>query len=166
MKKKLARIILVLGVLAPLVSFFFSEKYEGEGSWVTRIYEGEIIFKEGTRVKEFRRAGMTPVPTAPLEAVRMSLERLADPKTPLRGKAEILAQADGEFRGLPAGEREKVLAILTPGELAGAYLSASGYRPDQVLGPSPYVGKSSIPYRYVLVGGIVLIFLSVVILML
>jgi hypothetical protein len=52
------------------------------------------------------------------------------------------------------------LAILTPGELAGAYLSASGYRPDQVLGASSYLGKSSIPYRYVLVGGIVLIILS------
>jgi hypothetical protein len=144
----------------PLASFFYAEKYEGEGSWITRIYEGEIIFKEGIRIKEFRRAGMIAVPTAPLETVRMNLERLTDPKTPLREKAEILAQADGEFRTLPAGEREKVLAILTPGELAGAYLSASGYRPDQVLGPSSHFGKSSIPYRYVLVGGIVLIILS------
>ena len=166
MKKKLAYLVLVLGILGPLVSFFLSEKYEGEGSWITRIYEGEIIFKEGFRVKDFRRAGMISVPTAPLEEIRPNLERLSDPQAPLREKAEILARADAEFRALPAGEREKVLGILTPGELAGAYLSASGYRPDQVLGPSPYWGRSSIPYRYVLVGGIVLIFLSVVILVL
>jgi hypothetical protein len=55
---------------------------------------------------------------------------------------------------------------LTPGELAGAYLSAAGYRVDQVLGSSPYLNKSTIPYRYILVGGIILIFLGFLVLVL
>ena len=147
--------------MAPLASFFFSEKYEGEGSWITRIYEGEIVLKEGVRVKDFRRAGMTAFPRVSPEEVRKNLERLVDPNIANSEKAELLARTDQEFRALPPAEREKVLGVLTPGELAGAYLSAAGYRVDQVLGSSPYLNKSTIPYRYILVGGIVLIFLGV-----
>jgi len=160
LKRKLAYLILALGVLTPLTSFFFSEPYEGEGSWIARIYEGEIVFKEGIRVKDFRRAAMIAVPRASLEEVRRNLERLVDPKIARSEKAELLAQADQEFRALPPAERESVLGVLTSGELAGAYLSAAGYRVDQVLGSSPYLKKFTMPYRYILVGGIVLIFLA------
>ncbi len=163
MKKKLAYLLLALGFLGPLACFFFSEPYEGEGSWITRIYEGEIVLKEGIRVKDFRRAGMTAVPRVSLEEARRNLGRLADPKTPVGEKAEILARTDQEFGVLPPAEREKVLGVLTQGELAGAYLSAAGYRIDQVLGPSPYLGQFTVPYRYILVAGIVLIFLGVLV---
>ena len=160
--KKLACLLLVLGFLGPLISFFLSEKYEGEGSWVTRIYEGEIVLVEGIRVKDFRRSGMTAAPQIPPEEVRRELGRLADPKISLREKADLLARRDSEFRTLPPGEREKVLGILTPGELAGAYVSASGYRVDEVLGSSPYLNRSTIPYHYILAAGIVLILLGAV----
>ena len=166
MKKKLAYLLFALGFFAPLVFFFFSEKYEGEGSWITRIYEGEIIFKEGVCVKDFRRAGMTAFPRVSPEEVRKNLERLVDPNFANSEKAESLALADQEFRALPPAEREKVLGVLTLGELAGAYLSAAGYRVDQVLGSSPYLNKSTIPYRYILVAGIVLIFLGALLLVL
>lgn len=164
MKKKLSYLLLLIGFLGPLVSFFFSEKYEGEGSWITRIYEGEIVLKEGVRVKDFRRAGMTAFPRVSPEEVRKNLERLVDPNIANSEKAELLARMDQEFRTLPPAEREKVLGVLTLGELAGAYLSAAGYRVDQVLGSSPYLNKSTIPYRYILVGGIVLIFLGFLVL--
>lgn len=166
MKKKLAYLLFALGFLAPLVFFFFSEKYEGEGSWITRIYEGEIILKEGVRIKDFRRAGMTAFPRVSPEEVRKNLKRLVDPNVANSEKAEILGRTDQEFRALPPAERERVLGVLTPGELAGAYLSAAGYRVDQVLGSSPYLNKSTIPYRYILVGGIVLIFLGALLLVL
>jgi len=158
--------MLILGFLVPLASFFFSGQYEGEGSWIARIYEGEIILKEGVRVKDFRRAGMTAFPMVPPEEVRRNLERLVTPNIANNEKAEILAHSDQEFRALPPGERERVLGVLTPGELAGAYLSAAGYRVDQVLGSSPYLNKFTIPYRYVLVVGIVLIFLGFLMLVL
>jgi hypothetical protein len=164
LKKKLSYLLLLIGFLGPLVSFFFSEKYEGEGSWITRIYEGEIVLKEGVRVKDFRRAGMTAFPRVSPEEVRKNLERLVDPNIANSEKAELLARMDQEFRTLPPAEREKVLGVLTLGELAGAYLSAAGYRVDQVLGSSPYLNKSTIPYRYILVGGIVLIFLGFLVL--
>ena len=166
MKKKLAYLLFALGFLAPLVFFFFSEKYEGEGSWITRIYEGEIILKEGVRIKDFRRAGMTAFPRVSPEEVRKNLKRLVDPNVANSEKAEILGRTDQEFRALPPAERERVLGVLTPGELAGAYLSAAGYRVDQVLGASPYLNKSTVPYRYVLVGGIVLILLGAILLVL
>ena len=166
MKKKLSYLLLLIGFLGPLASFFFSEKYEGEGSWITRIYEGEIVLKEGVRVKDFRRAGMIAFPRVSPEEVRKNLERLVDPNIANSEKAELLARTDQEFRALPPAEREKVLGVLTPGELAGAYLSAAGYRVDQVLGSSPYLNKSTIPYRYILVGGIVLIFLGFLMLVL
>ena len=166
MQKKFSQLLFALGFLAPLVFFFFSEKYEGEGSWITRIYEGEIILKEGVRVKDFRRAGITAFPRVSPEEVRKSLERLVDPNIANSEKAELLARTDQEFRSLPPAERERVLGVLTPGELAGAYLSAAGYRVDQVLESSPYLNKSTIPYRYVLVGGIVLIFLGALLLVL
>jgi len=166
LKRKLAYLSLVLGVVAPLASFFLSEQYEGEGSWITRIYEGEMILNEGVRVKDFRRAGMTAFPRVSPEEVRKNLERLVDPQIATSDKAELLAGTDQEFRALPSVERERVLGVLTPGELAGAYLSAAGYRSDQVLGSSPYLNKSTIPYRYVLVGGIVLIFLGFLVLVL
>ena len=166
MQKKFSYLLLALGFLAPLVFFFFSEKYEGEGSWITRIYEGEIILKEGVRIKDFRRAGMTAFPRVSPEEVRKNLERLVDPNVANSEKAELLARTDREFRALPPAERERVLGVLTPGELAGAYLSAAGYRVDQVLGSSPYLNKSTIPYRYILVGGIVLIFLGALLLVL
>jgi hypothetical protein len=162
LKKKLAYFLLALGFWGPLISFFFSEKYEGEGSWVTRIYEGEIVLAEGIRVKDFRRGGMTAAPQASAEEVRKDLERLADPKTPLGEKAELLARTDREFRALPTAEREKVLGVLTAGELAGAFISAAGFRVDQVLGSSPYLNRSAIPYRYILVSGMVLILLGAV----
>jgi hypothetical protein len=160
LKKKLAYLLLALGFLGPLACFFFSEQYEGEGSWITRIYEGEIVLKEGVRIKDFRRTGMSLFPTVSPEEVRRNLERLVDPGITKSEKAQLLARADQEFRALPLSERERVLGILTPGELAGAYLSAAGYRVDQVFGESPYLNKSTIPYRYVLVGGMVLIFLG------
>lgn len=166
MKKKFAYLLVLLGFLIPLTSFFFSEKYEGEGSWITRIYEGEIILKEGVRVKDFRRAGMTAFPRVSPEEVRKNLKRLVDPNVANSEKAELLGRTDQEFRALPPAEREKVLGVLTPGELAGAYLSAAGYRVDQVLGSSPYLNKSTVPYRYVLVAGIVLIFLGFLVLVL
>jgi hypothetical protein len=166
LKKKLSYLLLLIGFLGPLVSFFFSEKYEGEGSWITRIYEGEIVLKEGVRVKDFRRAGMTAFPRVSPEEVRKNLERLVDPNIANSEKAELLARMDQEFRTLPPAEREKVLGVLTLGELAGAYLSAAGYRVDQVLGSSPYLNKSTIPYRYILVGGIILIFLGFLVLVL
>ena len=166
MQKKFSYLLLALGFLAPLVFFFFSEKYEGEGSWITRIYEGEIILKEGVRIKDFRRAGMTAFPRVSPEEVRKNLKRLVDPNVANSEKAEILGRTDQEFRALPPAERERVLGVLTPGELAGAYLSAAGYRVDQVLGSSPYLNKSTIPYRYILVGGIVLIFLGALLLVL
>jgi len=166
LQKKFSYLLLALGFLAPLVFFFFSEKYEGEGSWITRIYEGEIIFKEGVRIKDFRRAGMTAFPRVSPEEVRKNLKRLVDPNVANSEKAEILGRTDQEFRALPPAERERVLGVLTPGELAGAYLSAAGYRVDQVLGSSPYLNKSTIPYRYILVGGIVLIFLGALLLVL
>ena len=166
MQKKFSYLLFALGFLAPLVFFFFSEKYEGEGSWITRIYEGEIILKEGVRIKDFRRAGMTAFPRVSPEEVRKNLERLVDPNIAHSEKAELLARTDREFRALPPAERERVLEVLTPGELAGAYLSAAGYRVDQVLGSSPYLNKSTIPYRYILVGGIVLIFLGALLLVL
>jgi len=166
LKKKLAYLLFALGFLAPLVFFFFSEKYEGEGSWITRIYEGEIILKEGVRIKDFRRAGMTAFPRVSPEEVRKNLKRLVDPNIAHSEKAELLARTDREFRALPPAERERVLGVLTPGELAGAYLSAAGYRVDQVLGASPYLNKSTVPYRYVLVGGIVLILLGAILLVL
>jgi len=166
LKKKLAYLLFALGFLAPLVFFFFSEKYEGEGSWITRIYEGEIILKEGVRIKDFRRAGMTAFPRVSPEEVRKNLKRLVDPNVANSEKAEILGRTDQEFRALPPAERERVLGVLTPGELAGAYLSAAGYRVDQVLGASPYLNKSTVPYRYVLVGGIVLILLGAILLVL
>jgi len=160
LKRILAYFLLFLGVLAPLVSFFFSEPYEGEGSWITRIYEGEVVLQEGVRVKDFRRAGMTAVPRVSPEEVRRNLERLVDPGIAGSEKAELLAREDPEFRVLPPTDRERVLGVLTPGELAGAYVSAAGYRVDQILGPNPYLNKSTIPCRYFLVGGIVLIFLG------
>ena len=166
MQKKFSYLLLALGFLAPLVFFFFSEKYEGEGSWITRIYEGEIILKEGVRIKDFRRAGMTAFPRVSPEEVRKNLKRLVDPNVANSEKAEILGRTDQEFRALPPAERERVLGVLTPGELAGAYLSAAGYRVDQVLGSSPYLNKSTVPYRYVLVGGIVLILLGAILLVL
>jgi hypothetical protein len=166
LQKKFSCLLFALGFLAPLVFFFFSEKYEGEGSWITRIYEGEIILKEGVRVKGFRRAGITAFPRVSPEEVRKNLERLVDPNIAKSEKAEFLARTDQEFRSLPPAERERVLGVLTPGELAGAYLSAAGYRVDQVLESSPYLNKSTIPYRYVLVGGIVLIFLGALLLVL
>lgn len=166
MKKKFAYLLVLLGFLIPLTSFFFSEKYEGEGSWITRIYEGEIILKEGVRVKDFRRAGMTAFPRISPEEVRKNLKRLVDPNVANSEKAELLGRTDQEFRALPPAERERVLGVLTPGELAGAYLSAAGYRVDQVLGSSPYLNKSTVPYRYVLVAGIVLIFLGFLVLVL
>ena len=160
MRKKLAYFLLFVGFLGPLLSFYFSEPYEGEEAWISRIYEGEIVLKEGVRVKDFRRAGMTTLPRFSPEEVRKNLERLVDPGIAGNEKAELLARADQEFRILPPTERQRVLGVLTPGELAGAYLSAAGYRVDQVLGTSPYLNKSTIPYRYVLVGGIVLLFLG------
>jgi hypothetical protein len=166
LQKKFSYLLLALGFLAPLVFFFFSEKYEGEGSWITRIYEGEIILKEGVRIKDFRRAGMTAFPRVSPEEVRKNLKRLVDPNVANSEKAELLGRTDQEFRALPPAERERVLGVLTPGELAGAYLSAAGYRVDQVLGSSPYLNKSTIPYRYILVGGIVLIFLGALLLVL
>ena len=166
MQKKFSYLLLALGFLAPLVFFFFSEKYEGEGSWITRIYEGEIILKEGVRIKDFRRAGMTAFPRVSPEEVRKNLKRLVDPNVANSEKAELLGRTDQEFRALPPAERERVLGVLTPGELAGAYLSAAGYRVDQVLGSSPYLNKSTIPYRYILGGGIVLIFLGALLLVL
>lgn len=166
MQKKFSYLLLALGFLAPLVFFFFSEKYEGEGSWITRIYEGEIILKEGVRIKDFRRAGMTAFPRVSPEEVRKNLKRLVDPNVANSEKAELLGRTDQEFRALPPAERERVLGVLTPGELAGAYLSAAGYRVDQVLGSSPYLNKSTVPYRYVLVGGIVLILLGAILLVL
>jgi hypothetical protein len=166
LQKKFSYLLLALGFLAPLVFFFFSEKYEGEGSWITRIYEGEIILKEGVRIKDFRRAGMTAFPRVSPEEVRKNLERLVDPNVANSEKAELLGRTDQEFRALPPAERERVLGVLTPGELAGAYLSAAGYRVDQVLGASPYLNKSTVPYRYVLVGGIVLILLGAILLVL
>jgi hypothetical protein len=166
LQKKFSYLLFALGFLAPLVFFFFSEKYEGEGSWITRIYEGEIIFKEGVCVKDFRRAGMTAFPRVSPEEVRKNLERLVDPNIAHSEKAELLGRTDQEFRALPPAERERVLGVLTPGELAGAYLSAAGYRVDQVLGSSPYLNKSTVPYRYVLVGGIVLILLGAILLVL
>ena len=164
MKKKGGYLLLILGFLVPLISFSFSEKYEGEGSWITRIYEGEIIFREGIRVKEIKREGMGAVPKIRLEEAKKNMERMADSRISQREKAEILAEADPEFKSLPAGEREKVLEVLTPGELAGVYISAAGYRIDQVLGSSPYTNKSSIPYRYILTGGVLLIFLGALLL--
>jgi hypothetical protein len=166
LQKKFSYLLLALGFLAPLVFFFFSEKYEGEGSWITRIYEGEIILKEGVRIKDFRRAGMTAFPRVSPEEVRKNLKRLVDPNVANSEKAELLGRTDQEFRALPPAERERVLGVLTPGELAGAYLSAAGYRVDQVLGSSPYLNKSTVPYRYVLVGGIVLILLGAILLVL
>ena len=166
MKKKFAYLLLVLGFLGPVISFFFSEKYEGEGWWVTRVYEGEIVLAEGVRVKDFRRSGMPAVPQIAPEEVRRNLGRLVDPKTSPGEKAGLLARVDSEFRALPQAEREKVLGILTPGELAGAYMSAAGYRIDQVLGSSPYLNKSTIPYRYLLAAGIALILLGAVLLVL
>ena len=166
MQKKFSYLLFALGFLAPLVFFFFSEKYEGEGSWITRIYEGEIILKEGVRIKDFRRAGMTALPRVSPEEVRKNLKRLVDPNVANSEKAELLGRTDQEFRALPPAERERVLGVLTPGELAGAYLSAAGYRVDQVLGSSPYLNKSTVPYRYVLVAGIVLIFLGFLVLVL
>ena len=166
MQKKFSYLLFALGFLAPLVFFFFSEKYEGEGSWITRIYEGEIILKEGVRIKDFRRAGMTAFPRVSPEEVRKNLERLVDPNVANSEKAELLGRTDQEFRALPPAERERVLGVLTPGELAGAYLSAAGYRVDQVLGSSPDLNKSTIPYRYILGGGIVLIFLGALLLVL
>lgn len=166
MQKKFSYLLFALGFLAPLVFFFFSEKYEGEGSWITRIYEGEIILKEGVRIKDFRRAGMTAFPRVSPEEVRKNLKRLVDPNVANSEKAELLGRTDQEFRALPPAERERVLGVLTPGELAGAYLSAAGYRVDQVLGSSPYLNKSTVPYRYVLVGGIVLILLGAILLVL
>jgi len=166
LKKKLACLLLALGFLAPLVFFFFSGEYEGEGSWITRVYEGEIILKEGVRVRDFRRAGMTAVPKVSLEEIQRNLERLVEPTIANSEKAELLARTDQEFRSRPPAERERVLGVLTPGELAGAYLSAAGYRVDQVLGSSPYLNKSTIPYRYILVAGIVLIFLGFLMLVL
>jgi hypothetical protein len=164
--KKLACFLLALGFLGPLFSFFLSEKYEGEASWVTRIYEGEIVLAEGVRVKDFRRSGIPAVPQIVPEEVRRNLGRLADPKTSPGEKAGLLARVDSEFKALPPAEREKVLGILTPGELAGAYVSAAGYRIDQVLGSSPYLNKSTIPYRYLLAAGIALILLGAVLLVL
>jgi hypothetical protein len=166
LQKKFSYLLFALGFLAPLVFFFFSEKYEGEGSWITRIYEGEIIFKEGVCVKDFRRAGMTAFPRVSPEEVRKNLERLVDPNVANSEKAELLGRTDQEFRALPPAERERVLGVLTPGELAGAHLSAAGYQVDQVLESSPYLNKSTIPYRYVLVGGIVLILLGAILLVL
>lgn len=167
MQKKLAILLLAAGIVVPGVSFLLlSENYEGEGSWMTRIYEGEIVLAEGVRVKDFRRSGMPAVPQMPPEEVRRNLERLADPKIPLREKAELLARADAEFRVLPPSEREKVLGVLTAGELTGAYLSAAGYRVDQVLGASPYLHRFAVPYRYTVAAGMVLLLLGAVLLIL
>jgi hypothetical protein len=164
LKKKGGYLLLILGFMVPLISFSFSEKYEGEGSWITHIYEGEIIFREGTRIKEIKREGMGAVPKIGLEEAKKNLGKMADSRISQREKGEILAAVDPEFRSLPAGEREKVLAVLTPGELAGVFISAAGYRIDQVLGSGPYTNKSSVPYRYVLTGGILLIFLGALLL--
>jgi hypothetical protein len=164
LKKKVGCLLLFVGFLGPLLSFYFSEPYEGEGAWISRIYEGEVVLQEGVRVKDFRRAGMPAVPQVSVAEVRRNLERLADPRTPLGEKAELLAGADREFRALPSPERERVLGVLSPGELAGAYVSAAGYRVDQVFGSSPYLNRSAVPYRYILVLGIVLVFLGVLLL--
>jgi hypothetical protein len=166
LKKKFAYLLLFAGFLGPLLSFYFSEPYEGEGAWISRIYEGEVVLQEGVRVKDFRRSGMPAVPQVPVAEVRRNLKRLADPRTPLDEKAELLAGADREFRALPSPERERVLGVLSPGELAGAYVSAAGYRIDQVLESSPYLNKSTIPYRYLLAAGIALILLGAVLLVL
>lgn len=165
-KRTLASFLLVLGVLTPLVSFFFSESYEGEGSWIARVYEGEVILQEGVRVKDFRRAGMAAIPRVSPEEVRRNLKRLVDPDIAGSEKADLLAREDREFRILPITERQRVLGVLTPGELAGAYLSAAGYRVEEILGSNPYLNKSTIPYRYILVGGIVLIFLGFLVMVL
>jgi hypothetical protein len=164
LKKKGGYTLLVLGFLIPMISFTFSEKYEGEGSWMTHIYEGEIILQEGIRVKEFKREGMVAVPKVQLEEAKKNVGKMVDPQIAKKEKAEILASVDPEFETLPSGEREKVLEVLTPGELAGIYIAAAGYRVEHVLGPSPYINKSSVPYRYVLAGGIVLLFLGAVLL--
>jgi hypothetical protein len=160
LKKKCGLLLIGLGILLPLISFFLSAKYEGEGSWTNRLYEGEMILKEGVRVKELKREGMAAIPKAAEEAVKKDAERIVDPRLSKSEKAAILASADPEFEALPPAEREKVLAVLTPGELAGVYIAAAGYRPEQILGAVPYVGRTSIPYRYILAGGIILIFLG------
>jgi hypothetical protein len=161
LKNKSGTILLILGLLVPIISFVLSEKYEGEGAWMTRIYEGEIIFQEGIRVKEIRREGMAAIPKIRLEEAKENVGKIVDPRISKREKAEILASVDPEFKFLHPDEREKVLGILTPGELAGVYMAAAGYRTDQVLGSSPYINKFSVPYRYVLAGGLLLIFLGV-----
>jgi len=149
-----------LGILLPLLSFSFSERYEGEGAWITRIYEGEIILREGFRVRELKREGMAAVPKMSEEAVKRDAKKIVDARVSKSEKAEILASVDAEFKSLPPAEREKVLGVLTPGELAGVYISAAGYRAEQILGPDLYLDRSTIPYRYILVGGITLIFLG------
>ncbi len=160
MKKMSANLLIGLGILVPLASFFFSEKYEGEGAWTSRLYEGEIVVKEGVRVKELKREGTAAIPGISEEAAKKNAEKIVDPRVSKSEKAEILASVDPEFKSLPPSEREKVLAVLTPGELAGVFIAAAGYRPEQILSLSPYLGRISIPYRYILVGGIVLIFLG------
>jgi hypothetical protein len=162
MKKKGGYTLLALGFLIPMIFFAFSEKYEGEGSWMARLYEGEIVLQEGIRVKELKREGMAAVPKVQREEAKKNAERMVDPQISRGEKADILASVDPEFKTLPPGEREKVLEVLTPGELAGIYIAAAGYRVDHVLGSTPYINKSSIPYRYVLAGGIILIFLGAV----
>jgi len=131
---------------------------------MTRIYEGEIVFQEGTRVKEIRREGMAAVPKIRMEEAKKNVDQMVDPRISKREKAEILASVDPEFKFLPSEEREKVLGVLTPGELAGVYMASAGYRIDQILGPTPYINRTSVPYRYVLTGGVLLIFLGALLL--
>jgi hypothetical protein len=159
-KKRIAFVFVILGILIPAVPLCIGERYEGEGSWIHSLYERELIFREGIRVKEFKREGMIEVPKVQLEEAKKNVKKMVDPQISKREKADILASMDLEFKTLPSGEREKVLDVLTPGELAGIYIAAAGYRVDHVLGSSPYINKSSVPYRYVLAGGIILILLS------
>ncbi len=162
-KRKLALIFLLGGIIAPAVGIVLSERNPRPG--LSTLLQRQVVLKPGisvtvpgTRTKPAEGPGTLQ---RDLAEVRQNLRKLADPATGWEEKARVMATADGDFRGLPPSEQQRALRYLETGEVIALYILSSGYRLDTVLGPDHHVGRLAVPVSVFFVAGLIFVSIGV-----